>query len=161
MERLLYRHEIGGIHRICHHPAHREGDAPCYNCPSRAKCNAAIYTKLADYEELGYTPEELSVLIETYVPDYKRDSKKKENRLINKVYDKVNNMTQEQMLDLVFEQYDEYCNVCSMRARCSGMSHGPSGPIFPPCSDGFGQRILDRAALYNETAEILMEQEEE
>lgn len=159
--RLLYRNEISGIHRICNYTKNREGNVPCFNCVNKSKCTADILLKLTAYEELGYSPEELALLIETHVPYHERERIRKRNVLINTVYDKLYNLTDEQMLDIVFEQYDEYCNVCVIRTRCSGTSSGPNGPIFPPCADGFGSKLIDKEALYNEVEEILMEKEEE
>lgn len=56
MDRLLLKNRRGGVERICHY-GHQ--DCTCYDCIDRTKCNADIFEKLAVYEELGKTPEEL------------------------------------------------------------------------------------------------------
>lgn len=47
-----------GIQRVCHYPRNQEyGNAPCYNCADRTKCNADIFDTLAMYEDSNLSPE--------------------------------------------------------------------------------------------------------
>lgn len=56
MDRLTKRIN-GGIERICHHGL--DGTIQCYACRHRTQCNAAIFERLAEYEDTGYMPEDL------------------------------------------------------------------------------------------------------
>lgn len=50
------------VYRICHYPENQVGNAPCYGCADRAKCNHDIFERLAAYEESGLSPEEIKAL---------------------------------------------------------------------------------------------------
>lgn len=64
--RLLVRTPSNGIQRVCHFPKNKEyGNAPCYGCADRTKCNAAIFERLTTYEDSGFTPEEVQQIAET------------------------------------------------------------------------------------------------
>lgn len=63
MDRLLLKHHRGGVERICHY-GHL--DNTCYGCIDKTKCNADIFERLADYEQLGKTPEELRRILVRY-----------------------------------------------------------------------------------------------
>ncbi len=55
--RLLKRTKYG-IERVCHYPKNQEwGNAPCYGCADRVKCNHDIFERLAQYEDTGLTPD--------------------------------------------------------------------------------------------------------
>lgn len=59
MDRLTKRDEFG-ISRVCHYPD-RDGDKllynQCYGCTHRAKCNADIFERLAQYEDAAEEAE--------------------------------------------------------------------------------------------------------
>ena len=59
MDRLTKRDEFG-ISRVCHYPD-RDGDKllynQCYGCTHRAKCNAYIFERLAQYEDAAEEAE--------------------------------------------------------------------------------------------------------
>ena len=39
---------------------------------------------------------------------------------------------------------DELCRYCKYELDCSGgVSGGPNGPIYPPCSDGDIESVID------------------
>lgn len=50
--KLLKRTDFG-IDRVCHY----QGKNKCYNCYDRAKCNADIFERLAQYEDTEMPPE--------------------------------------------------------------------------------------------------------
>ena len=60
MANLLKRNEYGGIDRVCQYPD-RDGDkvleGDCSGCTNRTRCNAAIFERLAKYEESGFEPD--------------------------------------------------------------------------------------------------------
>lgn len=60
LDRLTQRN-AGGISRVCHH--YEPEERLCYGCVKRAQCNAAIFERLAAYEDTGLNPEELKSLI--------------------------------------------------------------------------------------------------
>lgn len=50
--------------------------------------------------------------------------------------------------------YDELCKYCNHRIYCSGGVHGgPNGPIYPPCSDGFGEDDFDLETYLEDSGE--------
>lgn len=68
MDRLLERNEHGGIDRICHYQNKDNGkhcEEGCGWCTSRAKCNANIFEKLVQYEEIGFEPFVLKSIVES------------------------------------------------------------------------------------------------
>lgn len=38
---------------------------------------------------------------------------------------------------------EDYCGYCEFGHYCTGMSHGPNGPVYPPCSEKPIKDILD------------------
>ena len=60
----------GYIARECPYPQNYIGNVPCYGsivpcygCIDRTKCNALIMERLAQYEDLGMSPDELKTFI--------------------------------------------------------------------------------------------------
>lgn len=59
----------------------------------------------------------------------------------------------ETAIDILLE-HEQICSVCKYEGDCSGgVSGGPSGPIYPPCSDGDYE-----ALIYEEDAIELAEE---
>lgn len=55
LDRLTVRNENGGIDRVCHYPKMIQ-NMSCFSCFDRAKCNADIFERLAQYEDTGLPP---------------------------------------------------------------------------------------------------------
>ena len=60
MGNLLKRNEDGSISRICHHNREMNADLGCAGCEHRTKCNAAIFERLMQFEEIGLEPRVLN-----------------------------------------------------------------------------------------------------
>lgn len=60
----------------------------------------------------------------------------------------------EDMIQVILENGRE-CDVCIYRNRCpKGVSGGPRGPMYPPCSDGDYERLADEDRVNEVYAEI-------
>lgn len=44
-----------GIDRVCYYPKKMQ-NMTCYSCCDRTKCNAKIFERLAEYEDIGLSP---------------------------------------------------------------------------------------------------------
>ena len=70
MSNFLKRNDDGSILRICHFPDEVYGkqfvNYGCFGCKNRTKCNQAIFERLAQFEEIGYEPEELKAMKNNY-----------------------------------------------------------------------------------------------
>ena len=63
------------------------------------------------------------------------------------------------MLEAVIEQ-DRLCDVCRFQHDgCGGLTLGPNGPIYPPCSDSDPENYVDEDFL-REVYEEIMEDEQ-
>lgn len=64
MDRLTKRiaSGVGGVKRLCQY--YYEGTVDCNSCAMRETCDADIVDRLADYEDLGLTPEQLDRLLD-------------------------------------------------------------------------------------------------
>ena len=62
--RLTQRKPFRSLVRGCFDGTKRkERDNNCYGCADRTKCNYAVFEKLAEYEDIGYSPDELKGLL--------------------------------------------------------------------------------------------------
>lgn len=58
-------------------------------------------------------------------------------------------LTITEAIDILLE-HDAICPVCNYSFDCTGgVSGGPNGPIYPPCSDGDYERLVDEEDAIN------------
>lgn len=78
MDRLTKRID-GGVERVCHHKA--DGSLECFACRKRTQCNAAIFERLAEYEDTGMTPAEFN-FVKNFMPNATFSLAKAQGRLL-------------------------------------------------------------------------------
>ena len=66
MHNLLKRNDFGGIDRICHHGRDMNAEWGCAGCEYRTRCNAEIFERLAQFEEIGIEPGQMKAVADDF-----------------------------------------------------------------------------------------------